>query len=111
MFAESNSITVVIDVIAAGTLATAIAGAIYGHARTIVGYLERRDTVHTKAVETITTQFREDVKENRAEVSKIVDRLIEGQETNRADIDRLMHQAETPPSASGVRRKPPTSGV
>lgn len=114
MFAEGA--TIVIDFVAAGAIGTAVGGAIIGHAKLIVGYLERKDADHRKTIEVITTQFREDLKENRAEVRTIVDRLFEGQEKlfeghseNREDIDRIKSQIEGA-GASGVRRKPLSSG-
>jgi hypothetical protein len=113
LFAEGA--TIVIDFVAAGAIGTTIAGAIIGHAKLIVSYLERKDADHRKTIEVITTQFREDLKENRAEVRTIVDRLFEGQERlfeghseNREDIDRIKSQIDA--GSSGVRRKPPSSG-
>lgn len=114
MFAEAIVLNMDFASVVAG--ASTIAAAIVAHAKLIVGYMERKDSDHKNTIQTLTTQFREDLRENRAETRVIVDRVFQGQDKlfeghleNREDIDKIKAHMESP-GLSGIRRKPPSSG-
>lgn len=83
MFASETAV-ITIDLASAATIGTAMAGAIVAHARLIVAYLERKDADHKSAIDairedskTLTEDFREEVREARAEYREMVKLVVE----------------------------------
>lgn len=111
--------TISIDLVAAGALGSALGAAILGHAKIIVGYLERKDSEHREAVKSIredskemAKQFRDEVRDARAEYREMVNVVIERADEQDVEIGRMRTQMDGGNStvSSGVRRKPPSSG-